>query len=176
MDGDTKRLLTGVWLLAVGVIAYALAGELSHYAFERFGFPSDHPGDSPPWYFIRQDYIDGIVMGGIGLLCILVGVLALRRFRVFAEMLIWQTLLWFGGSVWQAVIILMRSDHVMDPALASTTWQSFDAYIADPLYWRGKMVLYLLVGIVVLATLTSPSAWRGRLPRVGKPAYEHRDR
>lgn len=171
MDGDTKRLLTGVWLPAVGVIAYALAGELSLYAFERFGFPSDRPGDSPPWYFIRQDYIEGIIMGGIGLLCILIGVLALRRFRVFAGMLIWQTLLWNGGSAWKTLVILLRSDHVMDPAAASTAWSSFDAYIADPLYWRGKMVLYLLVGIVVLATSASPSAWRV-LPQGGKALNE----
>lgn len=171
MDGDTKRLLRGVWLPALGVISYALAGELSRYALERFGFPSDRPGDSPPWYFIRRDYIDGIVMGGIGLLCILIGVLALRHFRIFAEMLIWQTLLSFGGSVWQTMIILLRSDHVMDRALASTTWQSFDAYIADPLLWRGKMVLYILVGIVVLATLASPSAWRV-LPQGGKALNE----
>lgn len=171
MDGDAKRLLSGAWLPVVGVIAYALAGELSRYAFERFGFPSDRPGDNPPWYFIRQDYIDGIVMGSIGLLCILIGVLALRRFRVFAGMLIWQTLIWFGGSVWQAMIIVLRSDHVMDPSAASTAWSSFDAYIADPLYWRGKMVLYLLVGIVVFATSASPSAWRV-LPQGGKVLNE----
>ena len=169
MDEDVKRSLTGVWLPALGVIAYVIAGELSRYVWER-SVPAGRPGDSPPWYFIRQDYIDGIVMGGIGLLCILIGVLALRRFRIYAGMLILQSLLWFGGPAWQAMIILLRSDHVMDPASASTTWSSFDAYIADPLYWRGQMVIYLLVLLVVLATAASPSAWR--FPRPGRPLNE----
>jgi hypothetical protein len=174
MDGDAKRLLSGAWIPVLGIIAYSAGNSLSLSLWQRFGFPSDRPGDSPPWYFIRQDYIEGIVMGGIGLLCILIGVLALRRFRLFAGMLVWQTLIWFGHSAWQALVIVLRSDHVMEPSAASTAWPSFDAYIADPLLWPGQIAIYLLAALVCFATVASPSAWSG-LPRVGKPAYEPRD-
>lgn len=173
MDDDVKKSLTGLWLPALGVLAYALAGELSHAAWQRFGVPADRPGDSPPWYFIRQDYIDGIVMGAIGLVCVLIGLLALRRFRIYAGMLIWQSLLWFGGPAWQSMIILRRSDHVLDPASATTTWQSFDAYISDSLYWRGKVVIFLVVLLVAIATAAGPpSTWRfpGRGKAVNEPS------
>src|SRR5262245_17634857 len=112
---ELRSTLRGFWLPAVGVAAYYAAGELYFYLVERLGFP-DRPGDNPPWYFIRRDYVQGLTMGSLGALCLLLGLLFLRRYPIFGGMLAWQSVIWFGGPAWLALVITLRTDHVLSPA------------------------------------------------------------
>jgi hypothetical protein len=111
-----------VWL---GV--YALANALG-LAFVRRLRLVDPPGSEIPWYFIRQDYVLGIVMGIGGLACILLGLAFLKLYKSNARLLIAQGVIWFGFPAWKAFVIVLRSDHVLSPTLARTSWPSFEAY------------------------------------------------
>jgi hypothetical protein len=151
MNGDGKQSQGGGWLLWVGVGMYALSSALSLVFSEglRFG---DHPGSDIPWYFIRQDYIDGIVMGVGWLTCLLVGLAFWKQHKSNAGILIAQTAIWFSIPVWRAFVITLRSDHVLSPILAKTTWSSFEAYENDPLFWRGWEAFFI---IALLAAATT---------------------
>ena len=144
-------MLKGAWLPALGVAAYALAGNMSLSLFRL----SDHgrPGDQPPWYFIRQDYIDGLVMGGMGLLCVVIGLLLMKRYPIWGGMLAWQSVTWFGGPAWKAFVIALRCDNVLNSAAATTEWQTFDAFMAEPLRVHGYTITFILMLVIFAASI-----------------------
>lgn len=150
-ETNWRAILAGVWLPALGLAAYALAGSVSLRLFQL----SDHghPGDQPPWYFIRQDYINGLVMGSLGLLCLAIGLLYIRRYPIWAGMLAWQSVTSFGKPAWDAWVIILRCDNVMDPVAATTQWATFDAYLAEPLRWQGFLVTILLAFGIAAASI-----------------------
>ena len=150
MDNNWKRALSGFWLPVMGGAAYALATRLSLYFFDQLYFPAN-PSSQIPWYFIRTDLVNGLTMGCIGSVCILIGLLNIKRYPVYGSMLIWQTLIWFGGSAWKAMVILMRTDHPMNPFTAKTVWPDFTSYANDPIFGYGEVVSLLgaLIFIIV---------------------------
>jgi len=149
MNDDGKRSQGGGWLIWVGLGMYALSGELG-LAFARSLSFGDYPGSDIPWYFIRRDYILGIVMGIGGLTCILLGLAFLKLYRSNAKILIAQSFIWFGYPAWKAAVIALRSDHVLSLTRARTAWSSFEAYERDPWIWRGFEAL-VIAGLLALA-------------------------
>ena len=151
MKQESWTMLKGAWLPALGVAAYALAGNMSLSLFRL----SDHgrPGDQPPWYFIRQDYIDGLVMGGMGLLCVVIGLLLMKRYPIWGGMLAWQSVTSFGIPAWDAFIIALRCDNVLNSAAATTEWQTFDAFIAEPMRTQGSAITFALAMVILAASI-----------------------
>lgn len=138
----------GGWLLWAWVGIYALASALGLIFTRSLSF-GDQPGSKIPWYFIRQDYILGIVMGIGGLACLLLGLAFLKRYRSNARILIAQSVIWFSVPAWKAFVIALRSDHVLSPALARTSWPTFEAYYGDPLI-GGALDIFLFVAMVAV--------------------------
>jgi integral membrane sensor domain MASE1 len=151
MKQESWTMLKGAWLPALGVAAYALAGRMGMSLF----LLSDHgrPGDQPPWYFIRQDYIDGLVMGSMGLLCVVIGLLFMKRYPIWGGMLAWQSVTWFGGPAWDAFIIALRCDNVLNSAAATTEWQTFEAFMAEPMRVHGYTITFILAMVILAASI-----------------------
>ena len=167
-----KTFMKGAWLPALGVAAYALAGRMGTSLFVL----SDHghPGDQPPWYFIRQDYIDGLVMGVMGLLCLVIGLLFMRRYPIWGGMLAWQSVTSFGIPAWDAFIVALRCDNVLNHAAATTEWQTFDAFLAEPLRAHGHTVTFILALVIIAASLFMERERQLSLAGLWKPVGEPR--
>jgi hypothetical protein len=110
-----------------------------------------NPGSDVPWYFIRQDFVEGTTMACLGAVCVVIGLFSLKRYPIYASMLIWQTLIWFGGPVWKAIVIMMRTDHPLDPVEAKASWSTFNAYSNDPIFWYGEIVTYVIALLIALS-------------------------
>jgi len=106
------------------------------------------PTEGPPWYFIGQDLVGGLVCGaGIGL-SLLIAFGGRRPFPDTSWMALCFALLWMGYPLGQALYVLARSSRLWDPSTASTAWSSFEAYTTDPL--RHVIFLLCITGSLLL--------------------------
>ncbi len=150
------------WSFWVGMSLYVLGLFLSRY-LERHVRLGAGVGDDPPWYFIREHYINGLVMAAFGLLSVLPLLRYWNRSRDLSLMHLIMSLSLFGIPAWDAFVIALRSDHVLDRALARTDWATFDSFQNDPLRWGGGILL-----IVVL--LVAAFRLRHRVQRAAQTA------
>ena len=81
--------------------------------------------------------------------CLAVAILARRRYPVYANMLAWMSVLWFGGRVWRGVVILLSTHGLFQPVGATTRWSTFQAYVYDPLIQAGQLGVYVLTFVIV---------------------------
>jgi hypothetical protein len=110
--------LRGWWVLVVMLAILILSGQVSVYLFKQFFSADVSPGSDPPWYFIRQDFIEGICMAVGGSICLLFGAWAWHRYKPYGWMCTWMSLLWFGYRAWPAVVILLKTRHLMEVSAA----------------------------------------------------------
>ncbi len=95
MQTSVRSELRGWWILLVLVLIDAFVG--TNWTFQQhvshaLGVPDTaSPGDAPPFYFIRQDFVRGIC-AGIGLLLsfVLVAV-TWKRFRHYSGIALWMS-------------------------------------------------------------------------------------
>ncbi len=149
MNEQWKKGLQGFWLPVIGLLAYGLAGPIYRHLINSLNIPND-PGSDVPWYFIRHDFVQGTTMAGLGGVCVVIGLLNLKRYPIYAAMLLWQTVIWFGGPAWKALVIMMRTDHPLDPLVAKVSWSTFNAYSNDPIFWYGEIVTYVIAFLIAL--------------------------
>ena len=146
------RLYAFVWLLPLQIGIYFLSGKAGLYFYDLYKIANDSPGDSPPWYFIRQSYVSGICQT-VGMLIstlILCPFLLLdrpswARFQ-WASMALWMTWLWQGGHVWELLVIWFKTSHIMTPEQAKTSWTTFDDFLFDPWISCGRIAVLVVVG------------------------------
>ena len=108
---------------------------------------------NPPWYFIRRDAISGACFAGALAIGLAVAVLARRRYPIYANMLAWASVLWLGGRVWQAVVILFSTHNLLNPETATTRWPTFESYMNDPLIRVGQVGVFVLTFLIAGAGL-----------------------
>lgn len=147
----SRRPWPSSWLMWVGVALYAVFAWLSVTLAQRFQFPADSPGDEPPWYFIRSDAIHGLCMLAYFLSCAVIGLVAMRKKIESGATLIWFSLIWASGPMWQMMLIFLRSDHVFDPVNARTAWPTHESYISDPHQWGWLLILAAVLGFALWA-------------------------
>ena len=89
----------------------------------------------PPWYFIGQDLVGGLLCLGGLILTLIVAVRARRRFGAGSWMASWMAAISMGYPAAQAFLILLRTTHIWDPSAAASDWRTFDQYHRDPVRW-----------------------------------------
>ena len=146
-----ERPFRGWWVMVLYVVIYILCTNLSIYFSQMLEIPSGSPGITPPWYFIRRDFIEGICMMFGAILCLTIGSLTWKSYKIYAGIGIWFTLLWYGPNIWKTFVISIRTDHLFDPTLARTSWADFKAYLNDPFIRVGQNVI--LVAVLLLGFL-----------------------
>jgi hypothetical protein len=55
-----QKFLEGKWRWAAFLAIYFGSGISGLFLPRLFGAPSAYPGSDPPWYFIRQDFFQGV--------------------------------------------------------------------------------------------------------------------
>jgi hypothetical protein len=137
--------------MALAVVLYALASWLSLHFAETLKFPEDSPGGAPPWYFIRQDAIQGLCFIPYLAACVGIGLAAIKNRMPGGGTLVWFGVIWSAAPVWRLGVIYLRSDHIFDPARARTAWATFESYIGDPLQWG--WIIFLVIGGLLQAAV-----------------------
>jgi hypothetical protein len=111
----------------------------------------DGPGDAPPWYFIRHQFVDGVCKGVALLITLLLALMVVRWVPESSLTLAMFGLIWLGGEVWQSVVIMMNCQNLMDPVQATTRWKTFDDFLYDPIYrYPPFILLFIWVGLFYL--------------------------
>ena len=135
--------MRGSWLLLVFLALYGAALKTSLVWGQRLAV-HDRPGVDPPWYFIRTAFAQGACLTIVGFAGVLLGAATLRRYPIWAPMIIGNSVIWCGGAAWKAMVILFRTSHMFDPEGAATSWPSFTAYMADGPIRIGSIVAPVL--------------------------------
>lgn len=137
-------------LLLLTVVLYAICGWLGTYLGQLYQIPTDRPGGDPPWYFIRQDAIEGLCFLVYLVLCVAIGAWANRKQIPGGASLILFGFIWSISPVWIMGLIFLKSDNIFDPEKARTAWPTFNSYQGDPLRWGGFAILFVLVSLYLL--------------------------
>ena len=141
-----KIQVSGIWIPGLFIIAMVLSSTIGSQLSQALTI-EDQP-NIPPWYFIRQDFIQGMCDAVALLFCVTLGLVTLERHRVMASMTIWMSILWLGGKVWQMIVIFFRSDYVLHRRLARTQWTTFESYLYDPLIWKGRLGVCMVAVVI----------------------------
>jgi len=120
-----------------------------------FGAPSSYPGSDPPWYFIRQDFFQGIgyIVGMFAVLVILAA--TWRRYTFSNWLLLGMVALWMVPGIVTGIVIYWRCTDFFDYGRAASAWPTFDAYSRSGVKFVGIPVGF---GLGLLSTV--PMAWR----------------
>ena len=148
--GSWKEGLRGAWLLAVQLLLYDLTFRVGFRLSESV---KDYPGANPPWYFIRRDAIDGACALVALAICLLIALLAWKRYPLYAPMTAAFSLVWFGGRIWKFLVISMYTHHLHQPDRTTTRWPTFHSYLGDPLIIAGELGAFVLAFAIFLPGL-----------------------
>jgi len=105
-----------------------------------FHFPHTIPGDDPPWYFMRQDFVHGVCALGVFLTTLAIAAVGWKRFRFYAELTICMSITWQGGEIIRATIIYFSCPNFLYPTAVSR-WPTFDSYLDDPAISLGRQLV-----------------------------------
>ena len=137
----------GSWLMLFGLLCYSGSLDLGLSLAQRYSL-ADYPGANPPWYFIRQDAIEGAVSLAGLLLCLAVALLFRRKYPTYSNMLAALNVISMGGSAWRALVIFATCPHLMDPVRAVSRWPTFHAYLGDRIILSGQLVVWV-AGVLI---------------------------
>jgi hypothetical protein len=111
---------------------YASANFASRWAFGSFWASKAELTGDPPWYFIGQDFVNGLVSFVALILALLMAFWTRRRYAMGSWMAAWMGVLWLGYPAAQMCHILLRTTHIWDPGAAVSRWRTFGDYARDP--------------------------------------------
>lgn len=117
--------------MAVGVLLYIGALNAGLRTFPGTWFYEAGPGSGPPWYFIGQDAVAAAwAAGGFLLLCVFT-LLAARPLGPFVWAAFAVNAVSFVERAGLGVNVWIHTSDIRDRSLASTTWGTFDGYLAS---------------------------------------------
>ena len=89
------------------------------------------PGEEPPWYFITRDFAEGICASGALLLTLIVAVVTWRWWSSYSSMMVWMSLISYGGDIVRAWIIYQACPGIIDGQRITSRWLTLDSYLND---------------------------------------------
>ena len=148
MDPLQQKRTSSQPLILVGLLIALLFGSelLGAFLGARLTFPRDAVGHSELLQRIREHLIgDEVALAG-PLVCL---VFFWRKLSDAGRILLsMSALAAFHG--WRVLVIFWKTDQVMDPDLATTSWPTLKAYTQDPVIFGGQISI-ALAGAALLA-------------------------
>lgn len=108
-----------------------LAHALQEPVMQWFALHGGSPADEPLWYSITRDFAEGICSAGALLLCVLVAVVAWRRWPSYALMMVCMPLVFHGGNIGRSLIIYQACPGLLDGQRITTRWLTTRSYTFD---------------------------------------------
>ena len=157
MQTSARSEPEGWWILVVSLLIYAFVGTnwtFQQYVGHALAVPDTAlPGDSPPFYFIRHDFVRGVCAGIAALLSFVLVAATWKRFPHYSGIALFMSWLWLMPHVCDAWMIYWRCPHLLDAHKAASAWNTFDEYLNDPLRQAVKWgnLLFAVALAVVLS-------------------------
>lgn len=155
--------LPGMLLFFVVVIgSQYLAHAFQEPVMQWFGLRGGSPGDAPPWYYITQDFAEGICCAGALLLCVLVAAVRWRWWPSYASMMVWMPLIWQGGNIARSWIIYQACPGLLDGQRSTSRWPTPESYLNDAAFdWAETFFLGFPIVVFLAMVLYVPlnDAW-----------------
>lgn len=108
--------------------------------------------DTPPWYFIGEAVVAGILSGLVFLIFILLMFWQRQRYRNDCWWLLGFATMWLGVPVFRGALIAIRCDNLMDEASATTEFASHAELVSGIPAWLPVVlscVTAVVIGLVV---------------------------
>ena len=126
-----------------------LAYQFRKPVMEWLSLTDGRPGQDPPWYFINQDFAEGVCAAGVLALSLMIAIVIWRWWATAAGMIAWMSLIWMGGHVAKAWIIFQYCPGLLEGQRNTERWPTFDSYLNDPLIDGSQTGV--LIGSVLLS-------------------------
>ncbi len=102
--------------------------------------------DGPPWYFIYGDLFKSLAYSIGFLISLIVVYICYRNENIFYLTILLFSFIWFGVAIGDGIIILLNSNNIFNPDIATTNWKTFDDYINNP--WKSYLyIIYLVIAV-----------------------------
>ena len=149
------------WLWVVAVVNYCFSLQLGNWLW-KITSPDFDPGANPPWYFIRQDFFQGLAgLAGLAIMLVLL-VSTWRRYRWANLPILTITGIWMIPGIVKSALIYSRCVNFFDFKRAISGWPTFESY--NPSSVRFNLIgLLVATGLAVLLfglNLKPLRAWR----------------
>ena len=155
MENDRNKALRGWWIMLLFILFFCAGQSAGLYFSDIVYVPSQRIGDDPPFYFIRQDFVQGICLGISGFLGLAVGAFCWKRYPIYSGMIVWMSILWTGGALAKSIIILIKTNDILSPTTSESSWQTFEEYLNDPVILVSQGAVMILA--LAVAFLSRPS-------------------
>jgi H+/Cl- antiporter ClcA len=150
-----QKFLEGKWRWAAFLAIYFASGVSGLFLPRLFGAPTAHPGSDPPWYFIRQDFFQGVghFLGMFAML--LISVFTWRRYTFTNWFLLMMVAIWMVPGIVTGIVIYWRCTDFFHYGRAASAWPTFAEYSRSGVKFVGIPVGF---GLALVCAL--PMAWR----------------
>ena len=150
-----RKFEEGKWRWAVFFTIYFTSGVSGLFLPRLFGAPSSQPGSDTPWYFIRQDFFNGVgyLVGMIAMLIILFA--SWRRYEFTNWLLLMMVAVCMVPGIVTGIVIYWRCTDFFDYGRAVSAWPTYAAYSRSGIQFVG-----LPVGFGLALLSVAPLAWR----------------
>ena len=147
-----RNYLQEFLIFAIWFTMFSLSLSALPHLFAGLPIKTATPQGEPPWYFISRDFVN-FLSATIGVILIF-AVLSVfhKRNPNYTTLLLFITILFYGRPLLSRISVLMHTDHLFDPQLATTSWRTFEDYLNDPLKAYGVHIYMLMIVLGYLWT------------------------
>ncbi len=143
--------LKSAWIGLLFLALFAVAVFLPHHIQPQLPFPTDVPfGESPriPWSTITRHFLDGLFAAALLAIVIPLGIIFFKRCWPYSFMTIWMSLLMTLPRVIVLIMILLKTEHLLEPTKATSEWLSSDEFLKS--YSFASHATIICFGVVLL--------------------------
>jgi hypothetical protein len=126
-----RELVAAALFFSVIIVMMKLAYASQDRVMRFLGFSGDQPGGDPPWYFIHQDFAQGLCAFCALIFTLTIVAFAWKALHRYAWTMIWMTWMMQGGSVLRSWIIYRSCPGLLEGDSATTSWTTFNSYLHD---------------------------------------------
>ena len=154
-SGAKLALPEGALRSAAFLVIYFFSSMSGSYLQKLFGAPGSYPGSNPPWYFIRQDFFDGLgSLVGI-VLVLLILAIPWNRKRFLGSFALPMSCVAMLPRVVTSAVIWYRCSHFFEYEHSKSYWPTSDSYFSS-----GVENLGIPIGVGIALILVACNVWR----------------
>ena len=139
----------GWWLILVMIGLQVGGSVIAHFWFTKVFDSSLYPRGMDPFYFIVSDFIGGICKAISLLLIFIIGLVNLKKYPSYAGTIMLISTMFYGGSIGWSIIIFFKTSNLLTPELAESSWNTYEEYRHDPMFWIAHVLTLVLVAAII---------------------------
>jgi len=136
-------MLAALCSIAFFIFALAHATRVEQLVGATLAVPDNaFPGENPPFYFIRRDFVDGICASAAAILMLALSACTWRFYRLESAFVVFLAGLMCAPAIEDVLIISVRCHDLLDARRATSDWATLKEYLYDPFRWFAHSATY----------------------------------